>query len=182
MPLWNGGIDQKSPAEARRACSAYGSASTTTQHVLVPPLRRSGRSGARGASIYLKREPDAATSASDGAADVNLSSSSSLYAQLCGREWTVEATDILLLGHSGRDKRGGHRRGGGRIAPGVDTKWGGLWRRAVYGLLSVGRRCCLCFQKAHCGSLLQFRTAGLRAFISSARTSASRSVSATSAY
>ena len=61
----------------------YGSASTTTQHVLAPPLRRSGRSGARGASIYLGREPDAATSASDGAADVNLSSSSSLYAQLC---------------------------------------------------------------------------------------------------
>ena len=42
---------------------------------------------------------------------------------------TVEAPDILLLGHSGRDKRGGHRRGGGRIGPGVDTKWGGLWRR-----------------------------------------------------
>ena len=45
--------------------------------------------------------------------------------------WTVEAADILLLGHSERDKRGEHHRGGGRIGPGVGTKRGGLWRRAV---------------------------------------------------
>ncbi|EJK61688.1 hypothetical protein THAOC_17776, partial [Thalassiosira oceanica] len=44
--------------------------STTTQHDLTPPLRRYGRSGARGPSIYLGREPDAATSIPDGAADV----------------------------------------------------------------------------------------------------------------
>ena len=44
---------------------------------------------------------------------------------------TVEARDILLLGHSERDKRGGPHRGGGRVGPGVDTKRGGLWRRAV---------------------------------------------------
>ena len=46
-------------------------------------------------------------------------------------EWTVEAADILLMDHSEPDKRGGRHRGGGRIGPGVGTKWGGLWRRAV---------------------------------------------------
>ena len=35
--------------------------SSTTQHVLAPLLRRYGRSGARGASIYLERELNAAT-------------------------------------------------------------------------------------------------------------------------
>ncbi|EJK51123.1 hypothetical protein THAOC_29735, partial [Thalassiosira oceanica] len=44
--------------------------SSTTQHDLTPPLCRYGRSGARGPSIYLVREPDAATSIPDGAADV----------------------------------------------------------------------------------------------------------------
>ena len=38
--------------------------------------------------------------------------------------WTVEARDILLLGHYERDKRGGHHRGGGRIGPGVGRKRG----------------------------------------------------------
>ncbi|EJK76244.1 hypothetical protein THAOC_02007, partial [Thalassiosira oceanica] len=44
--------------------------SSTAQHDLTPPLRRYGRSGARGPSIYLGGEPDAATSIPDGAADV----------------------------------------------------------------------------------------------------------------
>ncbi|EJK66892.1 hypothetical protein THAOC_12141 [Thalassiosira oceanica] len=43
--------------------------SSTTQHDLNPPLRRYGRSGARAPSIYIGREPDAATSIPDGAAD-----------------------------------------------------------------------------------------------------------------
>ncbi|EJK64171.1 hypothetical protein THAOC_15120, partial [Thalassiosira oceanica] len=43
--------------------------SITTQHILNPPLRRYGRSGARGSSIYLGRELDAATSIPDSAAD-----------------------------------------------------------------------------------------------------------------
>ena len=60
--------------------------------------------------------------------------------------WTVEAADILLLGRSGRDKWGGHRRGGGRIGPGVNTKWGGLWRRAVDGQSKCRQNCAwLCF-------------------------------------
>ncbi|EJK54149.1 hypothetical protein THAOC_26288, partial [Thalassiosira oceanica] len=44
--------------------------SSTAQHDLTPPLRRYGRIGARGPSIYLGREPDAATSIPDGAADL----------------------------------------------------------------------------------------------------------------
>ena len=51
--------------------------------------------------------------------------------------WTVEAADILLLDHSERDKRGGRHQGGGRIGPGVGTKRGGLWRRAVDSLSHV---------------------------------------------
>ncbi|EJK72426.1 hypothetical protein THAOC_06045 [Thalassiosira oceanica] len=46
--------------------------SSTTQHDLTPPLCRYGRSGARGSSIYLGREPDDATSIPDGAADDKL--------------------------------------------------------------------------------------------------------------
>ncbi|EJK51288.1 hypothetical protein THAOC_29553, partial [Thalassiosira oceanica] len=76
--------------------------SSTTQHDLTPPLRRYGRSGARAPSIYLGREPNAATSIPNGAADVKFNI-----------------------------PRGGPHRGGGRIGPGVDTKRGGLWRRAV---------------------------------------------------
>ncbi|EJK51143.1 hypothetical protein THAOC_29713 [Thalassiosira oceanica] len=56
-------------SEARRAFTASG----TLEHDAArfdPPLCRYGRSGARAPSIYLGREPDAATSTSDGAADV----------------------------------------------------------------------------------------------------------------
>ena len=43
----------------------------------------------------------------------------------------VEGRDILPLGRSECDKQGGLHQGGGRLGPGVDTKRGGLWRRAV---------------------------------------------------
>ena len=70
-------VAELGPTEARRAFSASGS-SSTMHLVLTPSLRRYGRSGARRPSIYLGREPNAATSVSDGVADVNLSYRSSL--------------------------------------------------------------------------------------------------------
>ncbi|EJK43678.1 hypothetical protein THAOC_37855, partial [Thalassiosira oceanica] len=97
-------------SEARRACSAFGTLEHDAARFKTPPLRRYGRSGARAPSIYIGREPDAATSIPDGAADV---------------KFNVPA--VALACYYG----GGPHRGGGRIGPGVDTKRGGLWRRAV---------------------------------------------------
>ena len=61
-------VAELGPTEARRAFSA--SDSSSTMHlVLTPSLRQYGRSGARGPSIYLWREPGATSSVSDGTAD-----------------------------------------------------------------------------------------------------------------
>ena len=73
---------------------------------------------------------------SDGAADVNLFVALACYAYGSAAEGrTVEAPDILLLGHSGSDRQGGRRRG--RTGPSVSTKWGGLWFEEELALLRV---------------------------------------------
>ena len=89
--------------EARRACSAC-----TAQHDLAPPHRRHGRSSARGPSIDLMREPDAATSVSDGAADAHLSRRDEVRAVYDGPDW-VEG-GLVDSSHNGPgDRTAGHR-------------------------------------------------------------------------
>ena len=80
----------------------------TTQHDLAPPRRRYGRSSARGPSIDLEREPEAATSVSDGAADAHFCRRDEVRAVYDVPDW-VEG-GLVDSSHNGPgDRTTGHR-------------------------------------------------------------------------